>query len=340
MIDDPYYARLRRAQADPTVLAVLRDDPVFVERFRSMQASASTATYAPPAVEVAPATAPGPHGPVPVRIYRPSMAGQGTRPLFVWLHGGGWCEGDLDMAEADATAREVCARAEAVVVSVDYRLALEGVHYPVPLDDVLAAWRWALEAASQWQADARQAVLGGASAGGNLAAGATLRLRDEGGPVPAALALVYPALHGELPPLDEIQRQQVALSPEAAGHFRRGLALMLENYLGGPVADAPSYVVPAQADLTGLPPTLVMTCEWDVLRSSGETFIGDLQRADVPHRGLVVPATDHGHLNNGWLPQAQQSYQDLADWLTEGPALRSTAIAVGATGGVDAPGAA
>jgi acetyl esterase/lipase len=244
------------------------------------------------------------------------------------------------MGEADLTAREVCARAGAVVVSVDYRLAIEGVHYPVPLDDVLAAWRWALEAAPQWQADASRAVLGGASAGGNLAAGATLRLWDEGDPGPAALALVYPALHAELPPLNDVQRQQVGLSSDVAGHFRRGLVLMLENYLGGPVADAPSYVVPAQADIAGLPPTLVMTCEWDVLRSSGETFIGDLQRADVPHRGLVVPATDHGHLNNGWLPQAQQSYQDLADWLTEGPALRSTAIAVGATGGVDAPGAA
>lgn len=321
MVDDPYYARLRAGQSNPAVLAVLMEEPALVTRMTDLQVAVADAQYVPPAVEVVAAAAPGPHGPVPVRVYLPSAGGQGLRPLFVWVHGGGWVEGDLDMGEADHTAREVSERAGAVVVSVDYRLAGEGVHYPVPLDDVVAAWRWSLQSAAAWRADPARAVLGGASAGGNLAAGAALRLQDEGGPDPMALALVYPALHAELPMLDDDQRRQVALSPAAEQHFRQGLLLMLENYLGAPVSEAPAYVVPAHGDLSRLPPTLVMTCAWDVLRSSGETFAQELAVVGVPHRLVVVPDADHAHLNHGWMPQAQQSYQDLADWLTEGPDL-------------------
>lgn len=321
MVDDPYFARLRAAQSNPAVFAVLREEPELVKRMTALEVAAAGARYVPPAVEVEEAEAPGPHGPVPVRVYLPGEDGQSLRPLFVWVHGGGWVEGDLDMGEADHTAREVCERAGAVVVSVDYRLAGEGVHYPVPLDDVVAAWRWSLQEAATWRADAARAVLGGASAGGNLAAGAALRLQDEGGPRPAALALVYPALHAELPVLDDHQRRQVALSPTAEQHFRQGLVLLLENYVGAPASEAPAYVVPAHGDLSQLPPTLVMTCAWDVLRSSGETFAQDLADAGVVHRLVVVPEADHAHLNHGWLPQAQQSYQDLADWLTQGPEL-------------------
>src|SRR5947209_10853361 len=128
-----------------------------------------------PAPEVATRedAAPGPHGPVPVRVYEP--AGGGTdRPCLVWLHGGAFRFGDLDMPEADTTAREVCDRAGAVVVSVDYRLAVDGVHFPVPHDDVVAAVRWVRDSATVLRVDADRISLGGASAGGNLAAGAAL----------------------------------------------------------------------------------------------------------------------------------------------------------------------
>lgn len=324
MHQDPYYARLLAAQGDPAVLMFLQQEAELTRRLAAQ--AAHDPSYTPPLVEVLDTAAPGPHGPVPVRVYQPGESASSPRALFVWCHGGGWCEGDLDMYEADATAREVSARAGAVVVSVDYRLAREGVHYPVPLDDLLAAWRWSLETAPHWQASAGRAVLGGASAGGNLAAGAALRLRDEGGPLPAGLALVYPALHGELPALTDAQSQAVAMSPRAEGHFRRGLVLMLENYLGGPLHDAPLTVVPALAELAGLPPTLVITCEWDLLRSSGEAFAADLERAGVPHRLVIAPGVGHGHINSPWLAQAQQSYQDVADWViasTAAPAGRS-----------------
>ena len=129
---------------------------------------------------------------------RPTSAGTG-RPALLWLHGGAFMFGDLDMPEADWTAREICARAGAVVVSVDYRLAVGGVHHPVPLDDCVAATRWLRDHAAELGVDPDRISVGGASAGGNLATATVLRLRDEDGWQPAALIPVYPVLHAALP---------------------------------------------------------------------------------------------------------------------------------------------
>ena len=109
----------------------------------------------PPEVAVRSGAAPGPHGPVSVRVYEPSPAGGIGRPCLIWLHGGGFIGGDLDMREADWTAREICARAGAVVVSVDYRLAVDGVHYPVPHDDAVAAIAWVRDGAGELGIDPR-----------------------------------------------------------------------------------------------------------------------------------------------------------------------------------------
>ncbi len=153
-----------------------------------------------PDVDVRTAAAPGPHGEVPVRIYTPPASVDTGRPALVWMHGGAFLGGDLDMLEADGVAREVCARAGAVVVSVDYRLCHDGITYPVPHDDAVAAIRWVRDGAAELGVDRHRISVGGASAGANLAAGATLRLRDDDGWQPAALLLAYPVAHPVLPP--------------------------------------------------------------------------------------------------------------------------------------------
>ena len=140
---------------------------------------------APPDAQVHDDEAPGPHGPVPVRVYRPSPA-TARRPCLVWMHGGAFMAGDLDMPEADSVARELAHRAGAVVVCVDYRLAVDGVTYPVPHDDVVAAFRWVARRGGALGIDPDAIAIGGASAGANLAAGAALRLRDDGRRLPAA----------------------------------------------------------------------------------------------------------------------------------------------------------
>ncbi len=116
-----------------------------------------------------------------------------TGRALVWVHGGAFIGGNLDMPESNWVARELAARG-IPVASVDYAKCLGDVHYPVPSDDVLAAWRH-VRRRSRGAARAcrpEQVALGGASAGGTLTAGAVARLRDAGEPLPAGLVLVYP----------------------------------------------------------------------------------------------------------------------------------------------------
>ena len=250
----------------------------------------------PPAVDVHDAAAPGPHGPVPVRVYTPVGGGTGL-PCLIWLHGGAFRMGDLDMPEADWTAREICDRAGAVVVSVDYRLCVGGVTYPVPHDDVVATVRWVRDSARSLDVDPTRISLGGASAGGNLATGAALKLRDEDGWVPAALLLAYTTFHAVVPPaspslaplLEDVPRL-LRFLPEV----RRGIT---ENYLGGPASRADGYAMPANAVLEGLCPVLLLNSEYDDLRASAEVFAGQLAVAGVDVRQVLARGMLHGFLN-------------------------------------------
>ena len=270
--------------ADPTTRARL-------DQFMSI-----TDAPAPPSVGVRDDAASGPHGRIPVRIYTPDGGGADL-PCLIWLHGGAFRMGDLDMPEADWTARQICERAGAVVVSVDYRLCVGGVTYPVPHDDVVAAVRWVRDNAIPLGVDPDRISLGGASAGGNLAAGAALRLRDDDSWVPAALLLAYTTFHAVVPPpsaglaplLPEIPRI-LRFLPED----RRGIT---ENYLGGPASRADGYAMPANAVLEGLCPVLMINSEYDDLRASAEVFAGQLTAAGVDVRQVTAPGMLHGFLN-------------------------------------------
>jgi acetyl esterase/lipase len=246
-------------------------------------------------VSVRAAAVDGPHGQVPVRIY--GEGGDGERPCLVWMHGGAFIIGNLDMPEADWTARELALRAGAVVVSVDYRLCNGGVHYPVPHDDVVAVVRWARESAPDLGIDADRISVGGASAGANLAAGAALKLRDADGQPPAHLIFAYGVAHSVIPPMSAdhaaLMREVPALlqfPPEATSFFN-------VNYLGGPVSTSDGYAFPALADLRGLCPTLVLNAEYDDLRASGQAFAASLASAGVDVRQVNVVSMLHGFLN-------------------------------------------
>lgn len=252
-----------------------------------------------------------------VRIYVPHTPAA-ARPLLVWNHGGAWAAGDLDMPEADATSREVASAADAVVVSVDYRRAVEGLHYPAPLDDVVHAFRWAYQHADELGADRGRVTLGGASAGANLAAGAALRLRDEAAPMPRSLILAYPTLHPELPQASsELQGKLDRMSGNEA-FMPEAFNVMVENYLGGPASDAPMYGMPGVApDLTRMPVTYIVNDEFDALRSSAELFADQLRRAGTDVVLETVPGVPHGHLNRPGIIETQRSYADLAAWVRE-----------------------
>lgn len=313
MSQDPWHDRLIAA-AGALLQEQPADDPALVERLIAQ--AAPDPAYAPPEVRVTEEAAPGPHGDIPVRVYHPADAAADA-PVFVWCHGGGWVWGTLDDPEADATAREVCSRAGAVVVSVDYRLATEGVHYPVPLDDVVAATVWVREQAARWGADPERLVLGGASAGANLAAGACLRLRDEGAVLPRSLVLAYPCLHAPLPAPSAELTQKLSGISRVMAFAPEALDPMVENYLGRPLAEAPAYAMPGHGDLAGLPATLVINAEYDGLRASGEAATEALLAAGVETRQLLAHDVAHGHLSAPHLAQTQESFGDIAAWIVD-----------------------
>lgn len=254
----------------------------------------------------------GPHGPVPLRVYRP-LADGGARAALVWIHGGAWVFGDLEMPESDHVARRLADWADAVVVTVDYRLALDGVHYPVPHDDCWAAYLWVCEHADELGVDADRIAVGGGSAGGNLAAGVALRARDEGPAVWQTL-LLYPACHpGALPASDELLAMLAGL-PNALRFGDDDTFSM--NYIGGPSSSAPPYAFPGVADsLAGYPPTYIENAEFDALRASGEAFAAALAADGVDVELVTACGLPHGYLNRTGGPGAVESCGRLAERL-------------------------
>ncbi|MGW2823133.1 alpha/beta hydrolase [Streptomyces sp. NPDC001443] len=284
--------RLKLIEGAPDMRAFF-EDPQYAERRAAYR---SWPDYEVPDLPVRDTTAPGPHGPVPVRVYG-ERPGAGPRPCLVWMHGGAFMMGDLDMPEADWTAREVAVRGDVVVVSVDYRLCRDGVHHPVPHDDVVAAVRWVRESAAELGVDPDRVSAGGASAGANLAAGAALRLRDEDQRPLACLVFAYGVAHAVLPALPP---EYLALMDELPQEMRMPPAthrFFNHNYLGGPLSGADGYAFPILGDLRGSCPTLVLNGEYDDLRVSGEGFAAALARAGADVRQVMVRTMPHGFLN-------------------------------------------
>ena len=184
-----------------------------------------------------------------------------------------------------------------MVVSVDYRLAVGGVHYPVPLDDVVAAVRWVRDAAADLGVDPERIAVGGASAGGNLAAGAVLRVRDEDGWVPASLIPAYGVFHPMLPQVPAEVDQLLTSVPTLLRFTAEATAGITANYLGAPPETADGYAMPALADLAGLCPVFMIDAEYDDLRGSEERFAELLAEAGVPLRRHIAPGVMHGFLN-------------------------------------------
>ena len=130
----------------------------------------------------------GPHGDIPIRVYQP-ISDDAAKPVMVFFHGGGWVMGTLDLY--DSLCHAVAAAGDCVVVSVDYRLSPEH-KYPIAVDDSYAATCWVAEHADDFGIDRNRLVVGGDSAGGNLAAAVCLMARDRGAVSIAAQVLVYP----------------------------------------------------------------------------------------------------------------------------------------------------
>jgi len=204
----------------------------------------------------------GPGGDLPVRIYRPE--GDGPAPTVVHFHGGGWVVGDLDGSEQ--FCRHLCLAADAVVVSVDYRLAPEHP-FPAAVEDAVAATEWAADCQDDLGGADRGLAVAGDSAGGNLAAVAALVARDSDGPDIDHQALVYPVVSAG----DDWDSYR----ENGEGYFleRESMAWFEGHYFDSEFHRRNPYAFPlAACDLSGLPPATVLTAGYDPLRDEGAAY--------------------------------------------------------------------
>jgi acetyl esterase len=256
---------------------------------------------------------PGRHGDVPGRVY---STGAPADRAFVWVHGGSWIGGSLDFAESHWPAL-VLASEGIPVLALDYSKALNGVHFPVPSDDVVDAWNWISTHPEALGVTADQLHLGGASAGADLVAGAALRLRDGdgdgGGMLPRTVTLVYPLVHSELPPVSA--ELAAAIGAEADGFDPESTREATLNYVGDPALMSDPYAFAANGSAAGLPPYFVLNSERDILRASGEAYAAQLAEAGNDLLVVTEPGVGHGHFHQPHDPRARASVQRVVEWI-------------------------
>ncbi|MCI0787466.1 MAG: alpha/beta hydrolase [Chloroflexi bacterium] len=227
---------------------------------------------------------PGPDGQIPVRVYTPD--GGGPFPVLVWFHGGGWVVGDLDTS--DGTARHLAVGADCVVVSVDYRLAPE-TQFPGPAEDCYAATQWVAQNAASIGGDPSRIAVGGDSAGGNLATVVCLMARDRQGPSLAHQLLVYPVTERDF------YTPSYGENGDGYSLTRDSMRWYWMHYLVDNEDANNPYAAPMMAeDLSGLPPALVITAEYDPLRDEGEAYAHKLEAAGVPTHCTRYDGMMHG----------------------------------------------
>ena len=250
---------------------------------------------------------PTPGGPVRVRIHDPDD--RPAKPALVYLHGGGWTLFSLDTH--DRVMREYAARANVVVVGVDYALSPE-VRFPVALDQVVGVVRWLRANGDVLGVDSDRIALGGDSAGGNLSTSAALTLRDAGeSDCLRGLLLIYPALDRECSP-ESVRRFG------GAGAMLTGeeVAWFWDNYAGdAEVRDNP-LACPLHARLEGLPPVCITIPERDLLAEQSLAMAERLRAAQVPVEATVYPGATHSFIEAVSIaPLAERAIADGARWL-------------------------
>ncbi|HEX4165203.1 MAG TPA: alpha/beta hydrolase [Bryobacteraceae bacterium] len=270
-----------------------------------------------PGVTVANILVPADNHSIPARLYAPGSKDKDKVPLVIWFHGGGWVTGTLD--SHDRFCRQLAHESQAAVLSVDYRLAPE---YPFPAapEDCLAATDWAFAQTASPTAevsiDPARIFVAGDSAGGNLAAVVSLMRRDRA-PTPALAGqiLLWPVVGYYDPPTPSY-----LANAEGFGLTRNGMIHFWDLYLPDRSASDFAYAVPLRShDLSGLPPALVITAEYDILRDEGDEYAARLRSAGVAVEHRCFSGVNHGFAvwpdHDPALPQARAVREILARWL-------------------------
>ena len=245
----------------------------------------------------------GATGPMRVRHYVPNEPGK--RPLLVFFHGGGFLYGDLDTH--DQPCRYLAKYAGVQVLSVEYRLAPEHP-FPAAVEDSYAGYLWALEHAEALGADPRRILVGGDSAGGNLAAVVTQLAKQNQKQLPSLQLLIYPAVDRVNP------YRSLELFSEGFFLSRKDIDFTFANYASGAHPRDPRLGPIFAPDLGGLSPAFVVTAGFDPLRDEGEAYESALRRAGNITRLHRVPDLIHGFINmTGLSPASEAALIGVAD---------------------------
>ncbi|MBW3667964.1 MAG: alpha/beta hydrolase [Actinobacteria bacterium] len=253
---------------------------------RDGMVSAAAAMPKPEVASVVELAVPGPAGPLRTVVYRPAVDHDGPLPVVVFFHGGGFVMGGIE--SHDALCRSLANASGVAVASVDYRLAPEHA-FPAAVDDAWAAVRWIAGHGADVGLDGGRLAVAGDSAGGNLAAVVALLARDAGMTAMRFQLLLYPTLDARLgsPSVDEL----------AEGYMltKRDLEWFYECY--APPDKDDWRVSPLHAaDLSGLPPALVITAQFDPLRDEGEAYVAKLLASGVAAASVRFDGMIHGFL--------------------------------------------
>lgn len=252
--------------------AVLQPEPQAVAEVQELQAT-------------------GPHGPIPLRLYKPLPARAEALPVLVYYHGGGWVIGDLDTH--DTLCRELANRAGCAVVAVDYRMAPEH-RFPAAVDDAIAATHWVHGQAASLGLDASRLAVGGDSAGGNLAAVVALAARDSGDLPIVFQLLIYPAT--------DQRRGAASHTTNAQGYLltKETMDYFHDHYIVDLAHDLDWRASPLlHADLSKLPPALVLTAGFDPLRDEGMDYAVRLTESGNRAAYVCFERQIHGFITMG-----------------------------------------
>jgi cation diffusion facilitator CzcD-associated flavoprotein CzcO/acetyl esterase/lipase len=281
---------IRRVQPDAAILLeYLAEigtpalDTLSVADARALMVTLAAARPPGPEVgEVADGVLPGAAGPLAYRLYRP--VGAGPHPIVVYFHGGGWVLGGAD--SDDPFCRDLSARSAAIVVSVDYRHAPEA-RFPAAVDDGFAAVRWVAGNAEALGGQPGKLAVAGWSAGGNIAAVVCQLARDGGGPPIAGQVLVTPVTDCDL------ARESYLANAEGYGLTASLMRWFWDHYAGEADRQHPKASPLRAADLSNLPPALVVTCEFDPLRDEGAAYAEAMAAAGTDVRHLSCRGQIH-----------------------------------------------
>ena len=228
---------------------------------------------------------------------------ENPRGVVVYYHGGGWVIGSID--ESDTIARKLAERTSCAVVLVDYRLAPEHP-YPTAVDDSYAALEWVRENLAEIADAEAPLIVAGDSAGGNLAAVMAIRARDRGGPAIALQALIYPVTDSDF------SRPSYASPENKLMLTREGMIWFWDHYVPESSRRKEPDASPLHADdLSGLPPAVILTAEFDVLRDEGEAYAERLTEANVPTDLKRYAGQMHGFFSLLMLPGSELGFQQV-----------------------------